>query len=75
MLKVVVLKNFPVQAPILIFLAKFVHNDISLQDNSYIGAGLKQWTNQSNLVLLLQRIEVEFNREPPIPEALLYVKP
>lgn len=61
MVKVVVFKNFPVQAPILIFLAKVVHNDISPQDNSYIGAGLKQWTNQSNLVLLLQRIEVEFN--------------
>lgn len=61
MVKVVVFKNFPVQAPILIFLVKVVHNDISPQDNSYIGAGLKQWTNQSNLVLLLQRIEVEFN--------------
>ena len=75
MVKVVVLKNFPVQAPILIFLAKVVHNDISPQDNSYIGAGLKQWTNQSNLVLLLQRIEVEFNNESPIPEALLHLKP
>ena len=75
MVKVVVLKNFPVQAPILIFLAKVVHNDISPQDNSYIGAGLKQWTNQSNLVLLLQRIEVEFNKESPIPEALLHLKP
>jgi ubiquitin-protein ligase len=75
MVKVVVLKNFPLQAPILIFLAKVVHIDISPQDNSYIGAGLKQWTNQSNLVLLLQRINAEFDLEPPIPEALLQVKP
>lgn len=75
MVKVVVLKNFPAQAPILIFLTKVVHNDISPQDNSYIGAGLKQWTNQSNLVLLLQRINAEFDLEPPIPEFLLQVKP
>ena len=71
--KVVVLKNFPVQAPIIEVMDRVVHKDIDTKNYNYIGAGVKQWTPQSNLVNLLQRIYHEFQTEPPIHEALLQI--
>jgi ubiquitin-protein ligase len=69
--KVIVLKNFPVQPPILVIMDNVVHKDIAPNEYTYFGAAIKKWTPQSNLVLLLQQITEEFNREPPIPERLL----
>lgn len=72
LVKVVVLRNFPLQAPILIMVSKFfVHKDINPNDYLYQGAGIKEWSTKSNLVHLLQRITKEFDAEPPIPMSLL----
>jgi len=41
LISVVVLKNFPVQVPILTIKEKVVHKDVSTHDYTYIGAGIK----------------------------------
>jgi hypothetical protein len=44
MIMVIVLKNFPAQAPILVILDKVVHKDINPTDHTYSGAAIKAWT-------------------------------
>ena len=70
-LKVVLIQQFPLTPPIIQIMTNVIHKDIDSNNFTYKGNAISRWTPQSNLVNLIQQIQIEFNGEPPIPVALI----
>lgn len=64
---VLVPMSFPIERPYIRILSEVTHPCIS-DDLKYIGASLLQWSQQSVLVQIVQKMHAEFQAQPPMPK-------
>jgi hypothetical protein len=50
-------------------MSRVTHATIEPATYQYIGAAIQGWTQNSSLLILVKTIHMEFNKQPPMPEA------
>ena len=73
--KVTLGPQFPYVKPIIQTMARVTHPTIEPRTYMYKGQALAQWRETSQLDVLLQTVNREFDQQPPMPEAQAGMRP
>lgn len=66
-IKVILNQGFPVIGPQIAVLSDVSHQSIEPGTQKYIGSAIQGWHNGSQLYLVVQQIQNQFNMQPPVP--------